>query len=420
VICVGQEFLFYHCCYGSLALILIFLGHLRRGTLKCHVYHGKNRKEVETLGQFDVVISTYHTISTIWRQCKGDFVGVKSIFSMVWHRVVIDEGEHKFAITRPKGMLINAAHIVQNPGSDIAQACCAIQSERRWAITGTPIQNKLTDFASIVKFLQVYPYADTKVFEEEIFRPWQNRYGTDPQGFLRLKTLVRAITISRSKAVVQLPRRTDEVHHLDFTAAERTKYEATKVQSRALLEGAISSGNKRGKTFNALWVLNMLRLVCNHGLLAKSSDERNISQVYQGISNAPSMKITCDSFYSQVLGATACSNCGANLLEELLEGLPSAGLEEQPQSAPSAAILCEACSFHLSGTGLSSMPWHHNLSGDNEGSIGSGPAKPAKDENPTFHIEGMSTKIKALVADLCKHYATEKRFVLRRNSFRSS
>jgi len=54
------------------------------------------------------------------------------------------------------------------------------------------------------------------------------------------------------------------------------------------------------------------------------------------------------------------------------------------------------------------MPWHHNLSGDNEGSIGSGPAKPAKDENPTFHIEGISTKIKALVADLCKHCATEK------------
>ena len=157
--------------------------------------------------------------------------------------------------------------MIQNRQSHLAQSCCALRSDRRWAITGTPIQNKLTDFVSIVKFLKVHPYSKDGVFEDEIFKPWQKG---DPQGFLRLKTLVRNITISRTKAVVCLPPRVDEIHHLDFSIEERQKYESAKRQTVALLDAAISSGSERSSTCNALERLNFLRLICSHGLLAQT------------------------------------------------------------------------------------------------------------------------------------------------------
>ncbi|KAH6689414.1 P-loop containing nucleoside triphosphate hydrolase protein [Leptodontidium sp. MPI-SDFR-AT-0119] len=156
-----------------------FSMHLRPGALKTRVYHGRNRSDI-------TVLSLRHTTRSL-----------------------------RFGEIMTK-----------NPQSQLAQACCALRSTRRWAITGAPIQNKLADFASIVRFLRVHPYSDQKTFEEEIFGPWQNRHGTDTEVFLRLKTLVRAITISRTKAVVKLPTRVDEVHHLNFTPAEREKYEA--------------------------------------------------------------------------------------------------------------------------------------------------------------------------------------------------
>jgi len=285
-------------------------------------------------------------------------------------------------------------------------------------MTGTPIQNKLTDFASIVKFLQVYPYSDPKVFEEEISKPWRNRHGLDPQGFLRLKMLVRAITISRSKAVVQLPPRNDEVHHLDFAPAEREKYEAAKIQSRALLEDAISSGNERGKTFNALWLLNILRLICSHGLLAQSTPGKTVSQISQDAFISPSQNLANDSFDGDILsGAATCSNCGANLLEELLEGSPSAEIDEQRPIAPCGPLLCELCRSQLGNSDVGSMPWLQSVPVENAVSAGSRSATPAKDCNEASRIDCMSTKIKALVADIFKYSATEKRSVHNSNPF---
>ncbi|KAF4635250.1 hypothetical protein G7Y89_g2850 [Cudoniella acicularis] len=369
-----------------------FLLHLRPGKLKCHVYHGQNRKGTEFLGQYDIVLTTYHTVSAIWRKLNGQPGNEKSIFSLTWHRVILDE-----------------AHTIQNPQSQLAQACCALRSTRRWAITGTPIQNKLADFASIVRFLKVYPYSDKKTFEEEIFKPWQSRRGTDAQGFLRLKTLVRAITISRTKAVVQLPPRVDEIHYLNFTQAEREKYEAAKTQSRALLEEAISSGNRGGKTFNALRLLNILRLICNHGLLAQPMIEHKTGRTQRSLGGWSPGEAS-DSFYDNILGgAASCLNCGAALLEDILEGPVSSGFETQRQTSPCEPMICERCISQASDDRIDQSPY------DNEYLLGSSdisaPVTPVVDFDVAFTIESMSSKIKALVADLYKNNTTEKSVV---------
>lgn len=306
-----------------------------------------------------------------------------------------------------QALLTCAAHTIQNPQSQLAQACCTLRSTRRWAITGTPIQNKLADFASIVKFLQVHPYSDPKTFEEEIFKPWQNRQSPDAQGFLRLKTLVRAITISRTKAVVKLPSRIDEIHHLDFSPAEREKYDAAKTQSRVLLEEAISSGNQGGKTFNALWLLNILRLICNHGLLAQSSVESKIPQAPRSLGGWSPGEAS-DSSYGNILDRSAnCLNCGANLLEDLLEGSVKADFELQRQTRPCDQMICERCVSQIEDDRAGHSPWDASV----ESGETSTPATPSADCDLAFTIKNMSTKINALVADLYKHNTVEKRLV---------
>jgi SNF2 family DNA or RNA helicase len=256
--------------------------------------------------------------------------------------------------------------------------------------------------------LQIYPYSDPKTFEEEIVRPWQNRHGTDAKGYLRLKTLVRAITISRTKAVVELPHRVDEIHRLNFSPAEREKYEATKTQSKALLEAAICSGNQGGRTFNALRLLNILRLICNHGLLAQSTLEKKISPTTQGSLRGWSPRVISDLFYGNILGgAASCSNCGTNMLEHILEGSVSAGIEMQCQTTPCDELICERCNSQTIEEEIGQSPWDNwDLVDSAENSAH---ATPAVDSDVALSIESMSTKIKALVADLYKHSTTEKR-----------
>ncbi|KAH8749962.1 SNF2 family N-terminal domain-containing protein [Hyaloscypha finlandica] len=363
--------------------------HLRSESIHYHVYHGQNRTDTESLERYDVVVTTYHTVSAIWRKLKDQRSNDKSIFSTTWHRIILDE-----------------AHTIQNPQSHLAQACCTLRSTRRWAITGTPIQNKLADFASIVKFLRVYPYSDLKTFEEEILKPWQNRQSTDAQGFLRLKTLVRAITISRTKAVVDLPLRVDEIHHLDFSPAEREKYDAATIQSRLLLEEAISSGNQSGKTFNALWLLNILRLICNHGLLAQSTMESKLPRTPRSQGRSPCE--VSDSVYGNILGGSAnCLNCGANLLDDLLEGSAKADFEPHRQTRPCDQLICERCRSQNEDDRAGYFQWDPSI----ESRENSAPATPSVDLDLALTISNMSTKIKALIANLDKHSTTEKSVV---------
>ncbi|PQE30180.1 SNF2 family N-terminal domain-domain-containing protein [Rutstroemia sp. NJR-2017a WRK4] len=299
--------------------------HLRPGKLTYCIYHGQNRKDIESLGRYDVVITTYHTISAIWRKLDRRPENEKSIFSLAWHRVILDE-----------------AHIIQNPQSQLSQACYALRATRRWAITGTPIQNKLADFASIVKFLRIQP--------------------------------------------------------------------------RMLLEEAISSGNQVGKTFNALRLLNTLRLICNHGLLAQSTVTNptfRTPNLQRGWSPSDT------SFYGNTLdGAMYCLNCGANLLEAILEGSESSSLDIQRQTAAGDQMICELCISQTSDNRIGQSPMDYlgilNSGRNSAPAIPATPARhatPAEDYDIAFTIESMSTKIKALVADLSKHNTTEKSVV---------
>jgi SWI/SNF-related matrix-associated actin-dependent regulator of chromatin subfamily A3 len=297
--------------------------------------------------------------------------------------------------------------VIQNRQSHLAQSCYALRSDRRWAITGTPIQNKLTDFLSIIKFLRVYPYSEDGVFEEDIFKPWQKG---DPQGFLRLKTLVRNITISRTKAVVCLPPRVDEIHHLDFSIEERQKYESAKLQTVALLEAAISSGSERSTTYNALERLNFLRLICSHGLLTQNRQPIRRNRTPDDAMMTWTETVVEESFIDSPWTSTAsCTNCGIDLLENMLMGaqFPDVG----PQAVHYSRMLCEGCYAHISTMGSNQMFRNQYLQYRNfAATMNQDPDTHMAEQYEASSIESMSTKVKALVADLFKHCDNEKRY----------
>ncbi|TVY35125.1 putative SWI/SNF-related matrix-associated actin-dependent regulator of chromatin subfamily A member 3-like [Lachnellula occidentalis] len=336
--------------------------HTRPNTLKVHVFHGKNRKSVEFLSHFDVVITTFHTVSVIWRNQNEAQDDPESIFSVSWHRIVLDEG--------------------------------------------TPIQNKLTAFASIVRFLGAYPYSEQSTFDEHISRPW---YRGDDQGFFRLKALVRAITISRTKAVVHLPPRVDEIHHLDFAPFERLAYEEAKASTVKLLEDTISFRNQDRTTFNALQRLNVLRLICSHGVLAQTCQKLiNESRVVISESQSP----VAENLIWDLDEPRYCPDCGMEILGHILEGSPSADLDESTPRANGPQAFCTHCNAQTSDRTFLSIPFNRDRVDQNyESASSSASPMPMDHDGTQTTLNSMSTKIKALVEDLSKHGLQERSVV---------
>ena len=137
-------------------------------------------------------------------------------------------------------------------------------------MTGTPIQNRLSDLSSLIQFLRVNPFDDLSVFDAQILRPWKNR--SDVSAVNKLKILVKCITIRRSKGVLQLPPRDDQVRRINFSDKERDTYEALRLRIKAVALPETASKKAESYPHVLRWI-DDLRAICSHGMREAEMDD---------------------------------------------------------------------------------------------------------------------------------------------------
>ncbi len=273
-------------------------------------------------------------------------------------------------------------------------------------MSGTPIQNRLTDLASIFEFLKVYPFSNPKVFDAEISQLWQK---SDRDGILRLKRLVNLVTLCRTKAVVDLPRRVDEVHHLDFSPAEHKIYEAAKSRTAQMLDHALSIDYTQRMTYlNALQWLNKLRLICNHGVLHSIRDARPKIEPSLAWSQSIAQKAFEDMLDA---GAAICVACSVNLVEATSED--AASHLAKPRLSECLFLICGSCLSRCSTESSFSACSHNPKHLTYDVSLEVSTVFVTKEgETPEIDQTETPTKLRALIEDLQKHQ-DEKRYEFR-------
>ncbi|XP_078035489.1 transcription termination factor 2-like [Augochlora pura] len=183
----------------------------KRGMLAVEVYHGVSRESVpKRLAKNDVVITTYNILSR-------EFSTRATAYKICWERVILDE-----------------AHVIRNHKSKMAEAVHGLTSKKRWALTGTPIQNKEMDLYSILKFLKCSPFDDLRVWKRWV----DNRNAAGRQ---RLATVMKSLMLRRTKQELQikgnldsLPNKCIEEVLVKLDSQEQLVYEKILIYSRTL------------------------------------------------------------------------------------------------------------------------------------------------------------------------------------------
>lgn len=242
--------------------------HTPPNYLSIYIYHGTNRnRDSAFLTSHDVVITTYPTLAgeippdtnkNLKRIPKQD---VAVLLEINWFRIILDE-----------------AHTIKDRNTRTAKAAFALKSERRWCVTGTPIQNKLDDLFSLLHFLKVEPYGEYSWWNKIIIRPIKNR---DDKGFSKLQSILDAILLRRTKdqkidnnPIVYLPPKIVKLIKISFKEEEKNFYQTLWNTSKNQFNRLVESGKLLENYAHILDLLLRLRQVCDHPLLVSQNFHR--------------------------------------------------------------------------------------------------------------------------------------------------
>lgn len=156
-----------------------------------------------------------------------------------------------------------------------SQASCDLQADRRIALSGTPIQNKIEDVWALFRFLRLSPVDDKECFNKQIANPC--KFG-EQIGVARLQLVMRCCTLRRTKdsttregvRILNLPPRKEMQLWLDLRDDERKVYDERASALKDTVED-LKGRNELGKNYaHVLQEVLRLRQICNHVDLAKS------------------------------------------------------------------------------------------------------------------------------------------------------
>ncbi|KAK7420318.1 DNA helicase rad5 [Neonectria magnoliae] len=244
----------------------------KEGTMKIELYYGNEKSTnlqalccaSNAVSAPDVVITSYGVVLSEFTSIvakNGDKSFRNGIFSLKFFRVILDE-----------------AHHIKNRASKTAKACYEISANHRWALTGTPIVNKLEDLFSLVRFLGVEPWNNFSFWRTFITVPFES--GEFVRALDVVQTVLEPLVLRRTKdmktpdgePLVLLPPKTIEIVDVELSETEREVYDYIFNKAKRTFSQNFEAGTVM-KAFTTIFAqILRLRQTCCHPILVRNRD----------------------------------------------------------------------------------------------------------------------------------------------------
>ncbi|SGY78862.1 BQ5605_C008g04976 [Microbotryum silenes-dioicae] len=287
--------------------------------MKVLVYHGAGRiKTVKEMEQYDIVLTSYAVMESTFRReqkgfmRKGNLMKEDSIVHKVnWHRVILDE-----------------AHNIKDRASNTAKGAFALKAKYRWCLSGTPLQNRVGELYSLIRFVGVSPHAyyfckqcDCKSlhwlcnkgpctecrhsgmqhvcwWNTEILKPIQYggmHEGQGAKAFRKLSILLERLMLRRTKVEraddLGLPPRVVNVRRDYFTEEEEELYQSLFKDVKRKFNTYANEGTVLNNYSNIFTLITRMRQMADHPDLVLKS--RTAMPVQHADSDKPEEILTC-------------------------------------------------------------------------------------------------------------------------------
>ena len=208
-------------------------------TLKAMIHHGNNREQGKT---FAKAVKDKQLVITSYALVHRD---QKTLSTIDWQGIVLDEAQN-----------------IKNPTAKQSQAVREIPAGFRIALTGTPVENRLTELWSILDFLNPGFLGNRNFFQKRFAAPIE-KYG-DRESLNILRSLTQPFILRRLKTdkniIQDLPDKQEMNVFCGLSAEQAELYQ--QLVDNSLEEIEDSEGIKRRGLI--LTLLLRLKQLCNH------------------------------------------------------------------------------------------------------------------------------------------------------------
>jgi len=231
--------------------------------LKVLEYKGAKRQQnINRFKYFDIILSGYATI-------RND---IELISNHEFLYVILDESQY-----------------IKNASSKTYKAMLELEAEHKLVLTGTPIENSLSDLWSQMNFINDGMLGNQTFFNELFIKPIEKN--DDELQSEKLKKLISPFLLRRTKDEVakDLPPLTEQTIICKQDDEQKSVYETVKSKVRNKIIEMIESGEKKNLSVEVLSALMKLRQISNHPVLTDENYKGQSGKFNEVIRNLESL-----------------------------------------------------------------------------------------------------------------------------------
>lgn len=286
--------------------------HTEGNILKVLLFHGANRlSDLEELNKYDIILTSYSVLESVYRKEKYGFKRknglvkeTSPLHALKFYRVILDE-----------------AHNIKDRTSGTAKAANNVNCIKKWCLTGTPLQNRIGEMYSLIRFLKLEPfhkYFCTKCdcsSDEWKFSNWRHcdicghtpmlhtnffnhfmlkniqKFGIEGDGltsFQNIRLLLSNVMLRRTKVEraddLGLPPRIVEIRRDRFNEEEKDLYTSLYSDSKRKFNDFVAEGVVLNNYANIFTLITRMRQLADHpDLVLKRVGSNQISEEIEGV-----------------------------------------------------------------------------------------------------------------------------------------
>ncbi|HKL82987.1 MAG TPA: DEAD/DEAH box helicase [Desulfobacter sp.] len=186
------------------------------------LYYGQTR-DIKTMDSPNIILTTYAMVRNDIEQLKEEH----------FHMVVLDESQN-----------------IKNPNSKTSRAVMLLQTDHRFALSGTPIENNMSELYALFRFLNPAMFGTFSDFSKNYLNPIQKNDNKAVAKELKKKIYPFVLRRLKTQVLKDLPDKMEQVLHVDMSREQAALYHQRRLMyKRAIQEEIQAKGLKKSKLF---------------------------------------------------------------------------------------------------------------------------------------------------------------------------